>query len=95
MDGLAGLSGTFSTILIDPPWRFDNRTGKMAPEHKRLRRYETLSMEEIAAGETRWTATWTPGRFIRRTQELASTVRDAAAVTKPNPKQWAPAGAAR
>ncbi|MDA1016821.1 MAG: MT-A70 family methyltransferase [Planctomycetota bacterium] len=42
-----GLHGRFKTILIDPPWRFQNRTGKMAPEHKRLRRYETLSMQEI------------------------------------------------
>ncbi|MBC6440553.1 MAG: S-adenosylmethionine-binding protein [Rhodospirillales bacterium] len=38
----------FSTILADPPWRFVNRTGKMAPEHRRLSRYETLSTEEIA-----------------------------------------------
>lgn len=36
------------TILADPPWRFSNRTGKMAPEHKRLSRYETMSFEEIA-----------------------------------------------
>jgi N6-adenosine-specific RNA methylase IME4 len=46
-DGLTGLRGTFSTILADPPWRFQNRTGKMAPEHKRLRRYRTMSIEEI------------------------------------------------
>jgi N6-adenosine-specific RNA methylase IME4 len=39
----------FGAILIDPPWRFMNRTGKVAPEHKRLRRYETMSFEEIAA----------------------------------------------
>lgn len=39
----------FGTILIDPPWRFSNRTGKMAPEHRRLRRYPTMSFEEIAA----------------------------------------------
>jgi N6-adenosine-specific RNA methylase IME4 len=39
----------FSTILADPPWRFANRTGKMAPEHKRLSRYETMSIEEICA----------------------------------------------
>ena len=39
--------GGFATILADPPWRFHNRTGKMAPEHKRLRRYETMSMQEI------------------------------------------------
>jgi N6-adenosine-specific RNA methylase IME4 len=49
MDTLPGLKGTFSTILIDPPWRFQNRTGKMAPEHRRLRRYATMSFEEIAA----------------------------------------------
>jgi N6-adenosine-specific RNA methylase IME4 len=49
MHSFPGLAGTFSTILIDPPWRFDNRTGKMAPEHKRLKRYETMSMAEIAA----------------------------------------------
>lgn len=39
----------FGAILIDPPWRFANRTGKMAPEHRRLRRYETMSFAEIAA----------------------------------------------
>jgi N6-adenosine-specific RNA methylase IME4 len=38
----------FGTILIDPPWRFSNRTGKMAPEHKRLRRYRTMDFGEIA-----------------------------------------------
>ncbi len=37
----------FSTILADPPWRFQNSTGKVAPEHKRLSRYGTLSLREI------------------------------------------------
>lgn len=37
----------YGTILADPPWRFMNRTGKMAPEHRRLRRYETMTNEEI------------------------------------------------
>jgi N6-adenosine-specific RNA methylase IME4 len=37
----------FATVLADPPWRFHNKTGKMAPEHKRLTRYATMSMEEI------------------------------------------------
>jgi N6-adenosine-specific RNA methylase IME4 len=37
----------YRTILADPPWRFQNRTGKMAPEHKRLSRYPTLSLDEI------------------------------------------------
>ena len=39
----------FATILADPPWRFVNRTGKMAPEHRRLSRYGTLTVAEIAA----------------------------------------------
>jgi N6-adenosine-specific RNA methylase IME4 len=38
----------FATILADPPWRFTNRTGKMAPEHRRLSRYRTMTVEEIA-----------------------------------------------
>lgn len=38
----------FATILADPPWRFTNRTGKMAPEHHRLSRYGTLTTDEIA-----------------------------------------------
>lgn len=39
----------FGTILADPPWQFTNRTGKVAPEHRRLARYQTLSLEEISA----------------------------------------------
>lgn len=39
----------FGTILADPPWQFANRTGKMAPEHKRLNRYPTMNLDEIAA----------------------------------------------
>lgn len=46
---LAGVIGTYSTILADPPWRFQNRTGKIAPEHKRLKRYDTMSTPEICA----------------------------------------------
>lgn len=41
--------GAFRTILADPPWRFTNRTGKVAPEHQRLARYSTMSFKEIAA----------------------------------------------
>lgn len=37
----------FTTVLADPPWQFQNRTGKMAPEHKRLMRYPTLPLNEI------------------------------------------------
>ena len=39
----------FETILADPPWRFQNRTGKMAPEHVRLARYRTMGLDEIGA----------------------------------------------
>jgi N6-adenosine-specific RNA methylase IME4 len=39
----------FATVLADPPWRFQNSTGKIAPEHRRLSRYGTLSLEEIKA----------------------------------------------
>lgn len=39
--------GGFQTVLADPPWRFSNRTGKVAPEHRRLDRYSTLSLDEI------------------------------------------------
>jgi N6-adenosine-specific RNA methylase IME4 len=39
----------FGTILADPPWQFQNRTGKVAPEHRRLTRYATLSLEDISA----------------------------------------------
>ena len=38
----------FATILADPPWQFQNRTGKMAPEHRRLARYGTLALPDIA-----------------------------------------------
>jgi N6-adenosine-specific RNA methylase IME4 len=44
-----GVQGRYATILADPPWRFENRTGKMAPEHKRLLRYPTMSIGEIKA----------------------------------------------
>src|ERR671915_95946 len=48
-DLLAFAAGrTFTTILADPPWRFQNRTGKMAPEHRRLSRYGTLTLDDIA-----------------------------------------------
>ena len=39
----------FATILADPPWQFVNRTGKMAPEHRRLSRYNTMTLPEICA----------------------------------------------
>ncbi|MDR2113620.1 MAG: S-adenosylmethionine-binding protein [Candidatus Accumulibacter sp.] len=43
------VTGQFAAILADPPWQFQNRTGKMAPEHKRLSRYSTLTLDDIKA----------------------------------------------
>ncbi len=37
----------FATILADPPWQFQNRTGKVAPEHRRLSRYSTMTLDDI------------------------------------------------
>ena len=42
-------SKRFRTVLADPPWRFTNRTGKMAPEHRRLSRYGTMTVDEICS----------------------------------------------
>lgn len=39
----------YNTIYADPPWQFQNRTGKVAPENKKLMRYETMTLEEIKA----------------------------------------------
>lgn len=61
----------YSTILADPPWRFLNRTGKVAPEHKRLSRYDTLSLEEIkqipvqaVAGDKSHLYLWVPNALL-------------------------------
>ncbi len=66
---LAG--GRFATVLADPPWRFVNRTGKVAPEHRRLSRYPTLSVEEICAlpveehlGGTAHCYLWVPNALL-------------------------------
>jgi N6-adenosine-specific RNA methylase IME4 len=49
VDPFCDLQGKFKTILADPPWQFTNRTGKVAPEHKRLGRYGTMTLEQIKA----------------------------------------------
>jgi N6-adenosine-specific RNA methylase IME4 len=61
----------FGTILADPPWRFINRTGKVAPEHRRLARYATMTAREIAALPIRDFAAsrshcylWTPNALV-------------------------------
>jgi len=61
----------FGAILADPPWQFQNRTGKVAPGHKRLNRYETLTLKEIMAlpvseiaAETSHLYLWTPNALL-------------------------------
>lgn len=61
----------FKTILADPPWQFQNRTGKVAPEHKRLNRYGTMSLDDIkalpvvdAAEETSHLYLWVPNALL-------------------------------
>ena len=61
----------FRTILADPPWRFQNRTGKMAPEHRRLSRYDTMTLDEIkalpvpsVAGATAHLYLWVPNALL-------------------------------
>lgn len=61
----------FTTVLADPPWRFQNRTGKMAPEHRRLSRYGTMTLEEIislpvpeAVAETAHLYLWVPNALL-------------------------------
>ena len=44
---LPTVAGGFKTVLADPPWRFQNRTGKVAPEHRRLDRYSTMDLDAI------------------------------------------------
>ena len=46
-DLLLKAKGPYATILADPPWQFQNRTGKVAPEHRRLLRYPTMELKEI------------------------------------------------
>ncbi|MHB1171642.1 MAG: MT-A70 family methyltransferase [Lacisediminihabitans sp.] len=41
------IDGGYKTILADPPWRFANRTGKVAQEHRRLDRYSTMDLDDI------------------------------------------------
>lgn len=68
---------TYRTIYADPPWQFQNRTGKVAPEHKRLKRYETMSLDEIkqlpvseAAGEKSHLYLWVPNALLPEGLEI-------------------------
>ena len=61
----------FATLLADPPWQFQNRTGKVAPEHRRLSRYSTMTLEDIkalpvadAAQDTAHLYLWVPNALL-------------------------------
>ncbi|MDX2080459.1 MAG: MT-A70 family methyltransferase [Terrimicrobiaceae bacterium] len=68
---ISTIHGKFGTILADPPWRFQNSTGKVAPEHKRLSRYGTMSLDEIKelpvamfAADTAHLYLWVPNALL-------------------------------
>ena len=72
--------GSFSTILADPPWRFKYRRGKVAPEHKRLYRYPTMSLEDIKrlpvssiAAAKSHLYLWVPNALLQEGLEVMST----------------------
>lgn len=74
---LEKVEGKYSTILADPPWRFQNRTGKIAPEHKRLKRYETMGMRQIrelpvahVAAEPSHLYLWVPNALVAEGLEV-------------------------
>lgn len=61
----------FATVLADPPWQFQNRTGKVAPEHRRLSRYATMTLDDIkglpvasAAAPTSHLYLWVPNALL-------------------------------
>ena len=67
----------YSTILADPPWQFANRTGKMAPEHKRLSRYSTMTLQDIkeipvsfVAQDNSHLYLWVPNALLREGLEV-------------------------
>jgi N6-adenosine-specific RNA methylase IME4 len=67
----------YGTILADPPWQFQNKTGKVAPEHKRLSRYTTLTLQQIkeipvsvVAAEQSHLYLWVPNALLREGLEV-------------------------
>jgi N6-adenosine-specific RNA methylase IME4 len=74
------LGRRFGTILADPPWRFHNSTGKAAPEHKRLSRYSTMSLEgikslpvQMLSAETAHLYLWVPNALLAEGLEVMAT----------------------
>ena len=68
---------SYGAILADPPWQFTNRTGKMAPEHRRLKRYVTLTLQTVkalpvatVAAEHSHLYLWVPNALLREGLEV-------------------------
>ena len=73
----ASANGTFGTILADPPWRFSNRTGRVAPEYRRLHRYHSLPFDKIVrlpvsalSSEESHLYLWVPNALLREGLEV-------------------------
>jgi N6-adenosine-specific RNA methylase IME4 len=67
----------FATVLADPPWRFQNSTGKISPGHRRLSRYGTMKLEDIlnlpvqkAAKEKAHLYLWVPNALLAEGLEV-------------------------
>lgn len=63
---MAQNSGTYATIVIDPPWRYSNTSTRGAAEDH----YETMSLDELAAldipgAENSHLYLWVTNGFIR------------------------------
>ena len=81
------VNGTFGTVLADPPWRFSNRTGRVAPEYRRRHRYRSLPFDEIGrlpvselSSEEGHLYLWVPNALLREglevTEELGIRIQD-------------------
>ncbi len=69
----------FTTILADPPWQFENRHGKIAPEHRRLSRYPTMCLDDICqlpvsglADESSHLYLWVPNALVQHGLDVMS-----------------------
>jgi N6-adenosine-specific RNA methylase IME4 len=76
-DSLLTRGKKYKTILADPPWLFQNSTGKMAPEHRRLHRYPTMKLSAIMempvshlAAENSHLYLWVPNALIAEGLEV-------------------------
>lgn len=79
LEELRSLTDRYGALLVDPPWRFKNRTGKIAPEYNTRFRYRSLSYEAITSVPVKELAAtkshlylWVPNAMLREGLELMS-----------------------